>query len=113
MMKRLPETVAIMVAALAFYTTGFAAEQAKVFPVKAFFYDTGADSKLDPAFRNKISQLSVPALGAAVHTKLTAAFGSRVGNLSTLPMPEIRSRCHSMSLGPVAFLSTRGMEIQT
>ena len=80
MTKRLPVTVAIGLAAWAFFTTALAAEQAKVFPVKAFFYDTGADSKLDPAFRNKITQLSVPALGNAVHAKLTAAFGSRVGD---------------------------------
>ena len=64
-------------------TTGLAAEQVKVFPVRAFFYDTGLDSKLDPAFHSLIAQLSAPTLGTLIHEKLTTAFGSRVENSLT------------------------------
>jgi hypothetical protein len=58
-----------------------AAEPAKVFPVQGFFYDAATDSKLDPLFRESLSQQAVVNLGRHIHDALTPAFGSRVGKL--------------------------------
>lgn len=61
---------------------GFAADGARVFPVRGVFFDAGLDSKLDPIFREKIKQLSVATLAQRVHEGLTHSFKSRVGPLN-------------------------------
>lgn len=74
--------IALSLALLVGAMPGFAAEEARVFPVRAFFYDTGADAKLDPIFREKVSLLSVDALSQRAYVGLTNAFKGRVGPLT-------------------------------
>ncbi|MCC7544108.1 MAG: hypothetical protein IT506_01300 [Aquabacterium sp.] len=62
--------------------TTMGAQEAKVFPVRGFFYDATADSKLDPLFRQHLQAQSAAALSAQIHDALSQAFGARVGKLS-------------------------------
>lgn len=59
-----------------------AAQEAKVFPVRGFFYDASADSKLDPLFRELIRKQSAIELSTSIYDALNKAFGSRVGKLN-------------------------------
>lgn len=59
-----------------------AAQEAKVFPVRGFFYDASADSKLDSQFRQHIQGQSLAALSGQIHDSLTQAFSARVGKLN-------------------------------
>ena len=61
--------------------SALAAQEAKVFPVQGFFYDARSDSKLDPLFREQLTQQSAASLSRRVHDALQQAFGSRVGKL--------------------------------
>jgi hypothetical protein len=58
------------------------AQEAKVFPVRGFFYDTSAESKLDPLFRQYIQSQSTAELSANIYNALNHAFGTRVGKLN-------------------------------
>lgn len=62
--------------------TTLGAQEAKVFPVRGFFYDASADSKLDPLFRQHIQTQSAAELSAQIHGALSQAFGARVGRLN-------------------------------
>lgn len=62
--------------------TAMGAEEAKVFPVRGFFYDAAADSKLDPLFRQHLQAKPAAALSGQIHEALNKAFGERVGKLN-------------------------------
>lgn len=70
--------------ALAFLVplTTIGAQEAKVFPVRGFFYDASVDSKLDPLFRQHIQSQSAAELSAQIHGALNHAFGARIGKLN-------------------------------
>ncbi|NRT56027.1 hypothetical protein [Sphaerotilus uruguayifluvii] len=58
-----------------------AGQDARVFPLKAFFHDDKSDSTLDPAFRDLVRSLGTQNLAAEAHRQMTAAFGDRIGAL--------------------------------
>lgn len=60
----------------------WAANEAKVFPVKAFFRDSSAASTLDPRFLAKVDSLGIAALSEKVYTQLNTALKSKIGPLS-------------------------------
>ncbi|WP_374320780.1 hypothetical protein [Aquabacterium sp.] len=62
--------------------TCMSGQEAKVFPVRGFFYDASTDSKLDPLFRQLVQGQSAGALSGQIHDALAQAFGPRVGNLN-------------------------------
>jgi hypothetical protein len=57
------------------------AEPAKVFPVLGLFFDAADDSKLDPLFRESVSQQSRAAVTKRIYDAMVPAFGARVGRL--------------------------------
>lgn len=62
--------------------SSMSAQEAKVFPVRGFFYDASADSKLDPLFRQYIQGQSPAVLSEQIHDALSQAFSARVGKLN-------------------------------
>lgn len=61
----------------------WAAGEAKVFPVKAFFYDAGGSSHLDPRFRARVAAETPAALADRVHKALNAALADKLGPLDS------------------------------
>jgi hypothetical protein len=69
-------------AALALHVSAvWAAEVAKVFPVKGFFYDDAKDSKLDPGFRAHVATMKPAALADRVHQALEGSLAGKIGQL--------------------------------
>ena len=63
-------------------TAAFAGEgEAKVFPVRAYFYDAQESSPLDPRFRAMVGKLDIKALSAKVHAALSSALKDKIGPL--------------------------------
>jgi hypothetical protein len=55
--------------------------EAKVFPVRAYFYDAQESSPLDPRFRAMVGKLDAKALSAKVHAALSSALKDKIGPL--------------------------------
>jgi len=60
----------------------WAASEAKVFPVNAFFFDDSATSTLDPRFLTKVRSLGIDLLSNKIFTSLNVALQSKVGPMS-------------------------------
>jgi len=60
-------------------TPVWAGDNAKVFPVDAFFYDASPQSTLDTNFRAEIDTIGLSALKKHIHESLTKAFNGKVG----------------------------------
>jgi hypothetical protein len=63
-------------------TAAFAGDgEAKVFPVRAYFYDAQDSSPLDPRFRAMVSKSDAKVLSAKVHATLGSALKDKIGPL--------------------------------
>ena len=60
-----------------------AAQEAKVFPVRAFFFDNRPESKLDVAFKSMLEPEVVIKLGDRIHANIGKSFKGRAGKLNT------------------------------
>lgn len=60
-----------------------AAGEAKVFPIKAFFYDATEGSRLDPSFRAQVSVETPAALASRIHQALNTAMKDKLGPLDS------------------------------
>jgi hypothetical protein len=73
----------LLPAVMALNSTGsWAAQDARVFPVKAFFYDDTKDSKLDSRFRDQVKATTQVVLAAKVHQALEQQLKEKVGELN-------------------------------
>lgn len=73
----------LLAATMVLSTSGaWAADGAKVFPVKAFFYDDTENSKLDPRFRAQVAASTPALLAARVHQVLEENLKAKLGPLT-------------------------------
>jgi hypothetical protein len=64
------------------FDSALASSDAKVFPVKGFFYDAGSQTKLAPGFLKAVNQLGVNELSGGVHSSLNKAFNGKTALLT-------------------------------
>lgn len=73
---------AVIASVLLTNPTVWAANEAKVFPVQAFFRDDSSASTLDPRFLSKVESLGIARLSEKVYTSLNTALKSKIGVLN-------------------------------
>ena len=61
----------------------WAAGEARVFPIKAFFYDATEGSRLDPGFRAQVDAETPAALASKIHQALNTAMKDKLGPLDS------------------------------